>query len=83
METRCNAAEKEVTELRKEFKEMSHDNLKMTRENNDFKDQMRVINENLKRQTELQVAHEREARALNSENKTLKNLMETFKRDAE
>ena len=43
---------------------------------------MRIINENLKRQTELSVARERESNSLLEENKTLRSLMDSLKNDA-
>ena len=49
VETRCQAAEKELEDLRVDYKKMMDDNLRANRENDDNKEQLRVINENLKR----------------------------------
>ena len=83
IETRCQAAEKEVEELRIDHKNLTTENVKMNRECSDFKDQLRTLNENLKRQTEVSVVREREATSLNQENTTLRSLMDNFKKDAE
>lgn len=56
--------------------------MRVHREAGDAKEQLRILNENLKRQTELSIAHERESRSLTDENKTLRGLMDTFKQDA-
>ena len=65
IETRCQAAEKEVEELRIDHKNLTTENVKMNRECSDYKDQLRTLNENLKRQTEVSVVREREATSLN------------------
>lgn len=64
IETRCSAAEKELEELRTDYKKITDDNVRYNRENGDYKDQLRIINENLKRQTELALARERESNSL-------------------
>jgi len=53
IETRCQAAEKELEELRTDYKKVTDDNVRVNRENCDCKEQLRILNENLKRQTEL------------------------------
>ena len=68
IETRCQTAEKELEELRKDHKEISTNHIKMSRDNGDYKDQLRTLNENLKRQTDVAVVREREATSLNQEN---------------
>ena len=83
IETRCQAAEKELEELRIDHKDLSTGNVKMSRECADYKDQLRTLNENLKRQTEVSIVREREATSLNQENATLRSLMDNFKKDAE
>ena len=64
IETRCQAAEKELEELRTDYKKMMDDHVRTNRENGDYKEQLRIINENLKRQTELSLARERESDSL-------------------
>lgn len=83
IETRCQAAEKELEGLRIEHKDLTSDNVKMNRDISEYKDQLRTLNDNLKRQTEVSVVREREATAVTQENKTLRGLMDTFKQDAE
>ena len=82
VETRCQAAEKELEELRTDYKKMMDDLVRVNRENGDYKEQLKIINENLKRQTELSLAREREADSTQQENKTLRGLMENLKADA-
>ena len=79
VETRCQAAEKELETLRTDYKSITDDHVKMNRDNCDYKEQLRIINENLKRQTEIAIARERESNSLNDENKTLRGLMDGFK----
>lgn len=79
VETRCQAAEKELEELRTDYKKIMDDHIRVNRECGDYKEQLKIINENLKRQTELSVAREREANSVNSENKTLRGLMDSLK----
>ena len=61
---------------------MTDDHLRVNRENDDHKEQLRILNENLKRQTEVSKARERESNSLVEENKTLKGLMDNLKTDA-
>ena len=82
IETRCQAAEKELETLRVDYKKITDEHVRVHREAGDAKEQLRILNENLKRQTELSIAHERESRSLTDENKTLRGLMDTFKQDA-
>ena len=82
IETRCQGAEKELEELRAEHKTLNKDHLRLTREHQDSKEQLRVLNENLKRQTDLGESRERESRSLSDENKTLRVMLEDLKRDA-
>ena len=82
IETRCQAAEKELEELRADHKNLNKDHLRNTREYQDSKEQLRVLNENLKRQTDLSESRDRESRSLIEENKTLRVMLEDLKRDA-
>ena len=49
VETRCQAAEKELEELRTDYKKITDDHVRVNRECGDYKEQLRIINENLKR----------------------------------
>lgn len=83
IETRCQAAEKELEELRIDYKKITDEHVKQNRQCSEYKDQLRTINENLKHQIEVAKANESQSRALTDENKTLRGLMDTFKRDAD
>ena len=72
---------KEIDSMRTEMDEMRQQNNKFTRENVDQKDQIRVLNENLKRETEISRARESEARVHGEENRTLKKLLEESRSD--
>ena len=65
IETRCQAAEKELETLRAEHKDLSTDNVRMNGDLRDYKEQLKTLNENLKRQTEVSQIREREATSLN------------------
>jgi DNA repair exonuclease SbcCD ATPase subunit len=54
----------------------------LLRDYQDSKEQLKVLNENLKRQTEVGESRERESRSLIDENKTLRVMLEDLKRDA-
>ena len=82
IETRCQAAEKELEELRRDYKKITDEHVRLNRDNSDYKDQLKTLNENLKRQTELCTAREREANSVSQENKTLRSLMDSLKQDA-
>ena len=64
IETRCQAAEGELETLRTEHKDITTNNVKLNRECCDYKDQLKTLNENLKRQTDIAVVREREATSL-------------------
>ena len=81
IETRCQGAEKELEEIRKEHKTLNKEHLRISREYHDSKEQLRVLNENLKRQTDLGESRERESKSLIDENKTLRMMLEDLKRD--
>jgi len=49
VETRCQAAEKELEELRTDYKKIMDDHIRVNRECGDYKEQLKIINENLKR----------------------------------
>ena len=83
IDTRCQAAEKELEELRIDYKKITDEHVRMNRQCSDYKDQLKTLNENLKHQIEVSKANENSSKALTDENKTLRGLMDTFKRDAE
>ena len=64
IETRCQAAESELETLRKDHKDLSTDHVTMNRDHADQKDQLRTLNENLKRVSEVSTVREREAISL-------------------
>ena len=49
IETRCQAAEKELQELRIDYKKNMDEHVRVNRDNCDYKELLRIINENLKR----------------------------------
>jgi len=49
IETRCQAAEKELETLRVDYKKITDEHVRVHREAGDAKEQLRVLNENLKR----------------------------------
>ena len=57
IETRCQAAESELEELRKDYKNITDDNVRMTKQSSEQKDQLKTINENLKHQIEVAKAN--------------------------
>lgn len=56
--------------------------MRVTREYTDGKEQLRVLNENLKRLSELGETRERESRSLIDENKTLRMMLDDLKKDS-
>jgi hypothetical protein len=68
--------------LRGESKTLNKDHVRLLRDYQDSKEQLKVLNENLKRQTEVGESRERESRSLIDENKTLRVMLEDLKRDA-
>lgn len=68
--------------MRKESKTLNKDHVRLLRDYQDSKEQLKVLNENLKRQTEVGESRERESRSLIDENKTLRVMLEDLKRDA-
>lgn len=60
---------------------MRKDNNRLNKENLDYKEQVRVLNENLKREIEIAKSKESEARVFGQENRTVKKLLEDSKED--
>lgn len=67
--------------MRTELDELRRDNNKYQKESLDLKDQIRTLNENLKREVEISRARESEARVHGQENRTLKKLLEESRED--
>ena len=65
-----------------DYKKITDEHVRMNRQCSEYKDQLRILNENLKHQTEVSTANANQSRAVTEENKTLKGLMDTFKTDA-
>jgi DNA repair exonuclease SbcCD ATPase subunit len=61
---------------------LNKDHVRLLRDYQESKEQLKVLNENLKRQTEVGESRERESRSLIDENKTLRVMLEDLKRDA-
>ena len=80
-EKRNETVMKEIENMRKELDELRKENNKYQKENLDQKDQVRVLNENLKREAEISRSRESEARVYGQENRTLKKLLEESKED--
>ena len=72
---------KEIDQMRSELDELRKQNNKFQKENLDQKDQIRVLNENFKRESEIARARESEARIHGEENRTLKKLLEESRSD--
>ena len=72
---------KEIDSMRSELDELRQQNNKYQKGNIDQKDQIRVLNENLKREAEISRARESEARIHGEENRTLKKLLEESRSD--
>lgn len=68
-----DATTKELRELKK-----SHDHL--VRENQELKEQVRLLNENLRRETEVLLSRDKENNTLVHENKILKDLLDDSKK---
>lgn len=71
----------EIASMRTELDELRKENGKYQRESLDLKDQIRTLNENLKREIEISRARESEARVHGQENRTLKKLLEESRED--
>lgn len=68
--------------MKVEHDKMTKDSQELFRENRDMKDQLRVLNENLRRETELLQSKDRENSTLNSENTMLKQRLEEMRSDS-
>jgi chromosome segregation ATPase len=71
----------EIGDLRKELDELRKENNRYQKDNLDSKEQIRTLNDNLKRETEISKAREAEARVFGQENRALKKMLEDGKED--
>lgn len=71
----------EIENLRRDVDELRKENNKYQRENLDQKEQIRTLNDNLKREAEISKSRESESRVFGQENRTLKKLLEDSKED--
>jgi chromosome segregation ATPase len=68
--------------MKDEMKKLAHENTDFFKENRDMKEQLRVLNENLRRETEMLVSRDRENNTLLSENQMLKSRLDEYRADA-
>ena len=68
--------EKELNEAQTELKEIKRKHDKLFTANAEMKDQLRVLNENLRRETEVLLSRDKENATLSHENKVLKELLD-------
>ena len=80
-EKRNEQIHNEIERYRTELDDLRQENNKFQRENLDQKEQIRTLNENLKREAEVAKRTESEARVFGQENRTLKKLLEDSKED--
>ena len=80
-EKRNEQIHNEIERLRTEIDELRQENNKFQRENLDQKEQIRTLNENLRREAEISKSRESESRVFGQENRTLKKLLEDSKED--
>lgn len=71
----------EIEAMRKELDALRRDNNKLAKETLEQKEQIRVLNENLKREADVSKNRESEARVYGQENRTLKKLLDDTKED--
>jgi len=71
----------EIEAQRKELDSLRRDNNKYTKETLEQKEQIRTLNENLKREADVSKNRESEARVYGQENRTLKKLLDDTKED--
>ena len=80
-EKRNEQIHNEIERLRTELDELRKGNNRFQKENMDQKEQIRTLNDNLKREAEISKSRESEARVFGQENRTLKKLLEDSKED--
>ena len=73
---------KDLETLKGDLKRLTLENNDLFKENRDMKEQLRILNENLKRETEILLSRDRENNTLLSENKMLKERLDEYKSDS-
>ncbi len=68
--------------MKNDLKRITLENNELFKENRDMKEQIRILNENLKRETEILLSRDRENNTLMSENKMLKERLDEYKSDS-
>lgn len=81
-ETRNGQVEKELDEIKTDYRDTQKIEQRLTKENTEMKDQLRIANENLSKQLEVGTARDRENAAINNEVRTLREMLESFKVDS-
>jgi hypothetical protein len=79
IESRNIQMNKDLQELDTEAKKLRKENTDLFKEVHDQKEQLRVLNENLRRETELCHSRDQENKVLSNENLLLKQLLEETK----
>eukprot|EP00347_Sterkiella_histriomuscorum_P022258 403331120 len=74
---------KDFEALDSEVKKLRTDNQEMFRTTHDQKDQLRILNENLRRETEVGMAKEKQCNTYEHENTMLKQLLEDLKQQSQ
>ena len=81
-ENRNGQVEKELDEIKTDYRDTQKIEQRLTKENTEMKDQLRIANENLSKQLEVGTARDRENAAINNEVRTLREMLESFKVDS-
>ena len=72
---------KELNDIKEDMSKMHSENTSLFKENRDMKDQIRILNENLRRETEQLLSRDRENTTLHSENQVLKTRLDEYRTD--
>jgi len=75
--------EKELESTREELRTLRTEHMKFARENADFKEQLRILNENLKRESQLAHSKESENLTLQHESKVLRDMLDQMRSTGE
>ena len=81
-ETRGAQVEKELDEMKGDYRDLGKIESRLSKENQEQKDQLRIANSNLAKQLEVGTARDRENTALNNEVTTLREMLEGYKSDS-
>jgi len=79
METRNKHLEGASLKTEKELKEVRHELEKVTADYRELQQQIKILNENLRRESEVGLSKEKESQMLFSENKSLKEMLHELK----